>query len=198
MEPEIKKSLKLKLSKSMGVIENLKHKDVFLTTKGSLSIVKCTDVEASDTYNDYKISILENGEPTVYALKDLIIKTSDNGIGLVFFRDLGTKLYEIKLLEWLKEKQVRTSIFLKKPVNNEEIGYIQEINVKYENQSELEKSTIKIKNIFGEDVEIPFKKIEVVLFDYDSVTILRKDNTSVFSKFGYKILKRFSPQKIFI
>ena len=93
---------------------------------------------------------------------------------------------------------MRTSIFLKKPVNNEEIGYIQEINVKYENQLALEESTVKIKNIFGEDVEIPFKKIEVVLFDYDSVTILRKDKTSAFSKFGYKILKRFSPQKIFI
>ena len=198
MEPVIKKSLKFKIPKSMGVIENLKDKDVFLTTKGSLAIVKCTDIEPSNIYNDYRISILENGETSVYSLKDLIIKTSDNGIGLVFFRDLGTKPYEIKLLEWLKEKQLRTSIFLKKPVNNEEIGYIQEINVKYENQLALEKSTVKIKNIFGEDVEIPFKKIEVVLFDYDSVTILRKDKTSAFSKFGYKILKRFSPQKIFI
>jgi len=195
---------KTKLPKPMDFIDNLKGKEVFLTTKGTLSINKCVDVIPSDTYENYKISLLENdklngtSEPDIYNLKDLIIKTSDNGIGLIFYRDLNTKPYEVKILEWLKEKQLRLSVFLKKPVNNEEIGYIQEINVGFNDQEEVEKSFIKIKNIFGDILEIPYKKLEFVLFNHDSVVILRKDKTSIFTKLGYKVLKRVSPQKIFI
>lgn len=198
---EIKKSLKKKIPKPMEYIDNLKGKDVFLTTKGSLSVVKCVDVKPAESYDDYNISLLENNgnsDSIIYNLKDLIIKTSETGIGLIFFRDLSTKPYEKKLLEWLKDKQLRTSIFLKKPVNNEEIGYIQEINVDFSNKEGIEKSYVIIKNIFGENVQIPYKKIEVVLFDYDSAMILLKEKTSLFSKFGYRLVKKFSPQKIFI
>jgi len=63
---------------------------------------------------------------------------------------------------------------------------------------EYEKSFVKIQNIFGEEIQISFKKIELVLFDYDTFVILRKDKTSIFTKLGYKVLKRVSPQKIFI
>jgi len=109
---------------------------------------------------------------------------------------LNTKPYELKILEWLKDKQIRTSIFLKKPVNNEEIGYIQKNLVNFRNQDEIEKSKVIIKNIFGEEIEIPYKKIELVLFNY-SVVILHKNKTSIFSKLGYKVLQKFAPHKIF-
>ncbi len=195
---------KTKLPKSIKIIENLKGKEVFFTTKGTISIRECTDITPSEIYGDYKIALLEyadsddNSKPIVYDLKDLIVKTSENGIGIIFYRDLNTKPYELKILEWLKDKQIRTSIFLKKPVNNEEIGYLQKNIVNFRNQDEIEKSKVIIKNIFGEEIEIPYKKIELVLFNYDSVVILQKNKTSIFSKLGYKILKKFAPQKIFI
>jgi len=195
---------KTKLPKSIEIIENLRGKEVFFTTKGTISIRECTDIIPSEIYGDYKISLQEyadsddNLKPIVYNLKDLIIKTSENGIGIIFYRDLNTKPYELKILEWLKDKQIRTSIFLKKPVNNEEVGYIQKNIVNFRNQDEIEKSKVIIKNIFGEEIEIPYKKIELVLFNYDSIVILHKNKTSIFSKLGYKILKKFAPQKIFI
>jgi len=197
----IKKEIeKTKLPKSMKIIEDLKGKQVFLTTKGTFSICKCTEVIPSEKFDGYKISLWvnEDSKQETFNLRELIIKPSDSGIGLIFYRDLNTKPYEKKVLEWLKEKQIRTSIFLKKPVNNEEIGYIKDINASFDSQMEYEKSFVKIKNIFGEEIQIPFKKIELVLFDYDTVVILRKDKTSIFTKLGYKVLKRVSPQKIFI
>ncbi|MFX0048324.1 MAG: hypothetical protein ACFE8G_09170, partial [Candidatus Hermodarchaeota archaeon] len=111
---------------------------------------------------------------------------------------------ESKIFEWLIKKQLRTYIYLKKPVNNLEIGYIQNIQLNVENlkrklnegESELN-NYISIKNIFGEAQNIPYKSLEAISFEHITGKIQKKSETSIFSKLGYIILKKFKPEKIF-
>ncbi|MBY8992901.1 MAG: hypothetical protein KGD58_19345, partial [Candidatus Lokiarchaeota archaeon] len=58
-------------------------------------------------------------------------------------------------------------------------------------------SYVKVKNIFGKDVEIPYKILEGLSFETDSAYIQRKKETSFFSKLGYMFLKKFKPEKVF-
>ena len=110
---------------------------------------------------------------------------------------------ESKIFEWLIENQLRTYIYLKKPVNNIQIGYIQEIHFvaenskKKQNGGEQERgSHIIIKNIFGEMQKILYKSLETVSFEYVTGKIQKKSESSIFSKLGYVLLKKFNPEKI--
>jgi hypothetical protein len=102
------------------------------------------------------------------------------------------------------ENQTRTYFYLKKPVNNFEIGYLKDFkfypqspkNSQDEQQTALF-SYVNVKNIFGKEVKIPYKSLEGLSFETDTAYIQRKAETSLFSKLGYIFLKKLKPDKIF-
>jgi hypothetical protein len=197
---------KTKLPNSISTIRKFADKDIFFNTKGETRIVRCSRVEISRNFKDSELYFEtrpqnNGGIKSQYKLKDLIIKPRNTYIS-INRKETGRKT-ESKIFEWLIEKQLRTYIYLKKPVNNIEIGYIQDIKLdnqklKKKDQGKNEVSTnITIKNIFGKYQEIPYKSLEALSFEYITGTVQKKSETSIFSKIGYILLKKFKPEKIF-
>ena len=198
---------KTKLPNSISTIKKFTDKDIFFKTKGETIILRCSNVEISKNFKDSELYFdmfpqNDEGKKFQFKLKDLIIKPRNTYISIN--RDERGRKTELKIFEWLIEKQLRTYIYLKKPVNNLEIGYIQDIKLAIENltknsdQQKTEMSNyITIKNIFGKYKEIPYKSLETLSFEYITGTIQKKSETSIISKLGYIVLKKFKPDKIF-
>ena len=198
---------KKKLPNPISFIESFKGKDIFFNSKGETLIIKCSNVKISEIFKESELvfeNISHNGEliKLSYALKDLIIKPKD--ISITIKKSDIHRESEQKILKWLLEHQMRTYFYIKKPVNNLEIGYLKDFkcypqsikNSKNKQETNLI-SYVKVKNIFGRDVEIPYKSIEGLSFESDTAYIQKKKDTSLFSKIGYIFLKKFKPEKIF-
>ena len=200
--------LKTKLPNSVALIKNLENNEVFFKNKGKISILKCVEVSKTDDFDKIEIILSEDDEnlkePELvsYQLKDLIIKPRN--IYLPIRKDFQHRRSEVKVMNWLIEKKILTQIYLKKPVNNFEMGYIQSIDVKnnLKKKSESEEkrhvNLLKLINIFGKETLIPFQTIESIGFEFESVIIQKKSATSFTSRLGYKILKKLKPNKIII
>ncbi|MFX1556431.1 MAG: hypothetical protein ACFFC9_04185, partial [Promethearchaeota archaeon] len=163
----------------------------------------CINVKISDNLNESVIELLNPKENSNYILKfkDIIIRPKN-----IYFSITKNKIFresELNIIHWLKKKKLRTFLFLKKPVNNLEIGYIQDIRSKNMNANKSEfvhnndEIVISIENIFGKKLEISYKSLELVSFDFNTAIIQRKSETSLISKLGYRILRKFKPEKIF-
>ncbi|MFX1345644.1 MAG: M48 family metalloprotease, partial [Promethearchaeota archaeon] len=206
----LKPILKTKLPNSLAFIKNLKEQEIFFKKKGDLKISKCIDVLDAEDIKNYKL-ILTNFETKVnhkpeylkYKINELIIKPKR--VIFTIHKDRKYRESEVQLIKWLKNKKLLSYIYLKKPVNNLEIGFVQKINVnlynfeKYiEKDEKNEDETLFISNIFGKEIKIPYNKIELIIFDYTSAMIQIKSETSFSSRLGYKILKKFKPERILI
>ncbi|MFX0080238.1 MAG: M48 family metalloprotease [Candidatus Hodarchaeota archaeon] len=199
--------LKTKLPNSLAIIKNLKEQDIFFKKKGELKILKCIDVLDTNEINGYEL-ILSNFESTKnegkkhlkYNINELIIKPKR--ITLIIHRDKKFRESEVQVIKWLINKDILSYIYLKKPVNNVEIGFIKKINLNTQNfvnhTENIDKDTLLVKNIFGKEIKIPYNKIELIIFDYTSAMIQIKSETSFSSRLGYKILKKFKPERIII
>jgi Zn-dependent protease with chaperone function len=201
----VKSIKKTKLPISVKNIMEFKDQDVFLKLKGELKIFKCLDIIPADEFEDYKFIFkdsiskrISDEESLTYKLGDLIIRPRD--IYFSISRNIDFRKSEINLLDWLLNNELRTFIYLKKPVNNLEVGKILQLNVGHE---KIKKSTpskedefILIRNIFGDEVTIPYKKLELITFEVPSAMIQKKSETSLFSRFGYKILHKIKPEKV--
>jgi Zn-dependent protease with chaperone function len=204
---KIFKNLKKKIPNSIGLIKEFSNNDIFFIIKGEIRIVKCLNVNISDNFKESELSFSEihqhDGNKTIqYKLKDLIVKPKN--IYIQIRRNEMFRKSELNVINWLIEKQLRTFVYLKKPVNNLEIGYIQDIKIsikdskKKSNKEKSENSNnISMKNIFGEDIKIPYNSLEVLLFQFNTAIIQKKSETSLFSKLGYLIVRKFKPEKIF-
>lgn len=206
-EKVLKSIKKTKLPLSIDLIKTFKGKDVFLKSKGELKILECTNVDSSNNKYNYSIELMKNHsndkekETTKLNLGDLIIRPYNihSSIGK------SSKIKsELELLNWLENNKTRTYFYLKKPVNNIEIGYLQKITKKSFNLDDEKKRlkdkheliTLTIENIFNKTKEIPLKSIDLVSFSYDTGTIQLKSEKSILSKLGYRIIKKLRPQKI--
>jgi len=205
---EIIKPLKeTKLPNPISLIESLSSKDIFFNNKGETIIIKCSNVEISDAFKESELifdEIPQNGENIEerYALKDLIIKPK--AIYINIKKSDISRESEQRVLNWLLENHIRTYFYLKKPVNNLEIGYLKDFKFypqgaknSQDEQKTNQVSYIKVKNIFDKDVKIPYKSLEGLSFENDTAYIQRKAETSLISKVGYIFLKKFKPDKIF-
>ena len=120
---------------------------------------------------------------------------------MTIHKDKRFRKSEYQIIEWLINKELLTYLYLKKPVNNLEIGFIQKIKRNFENskkEGNSNKETLILKNIFDKTIEIPYNKIELIMFEFNSATIQVKSETSLTSRLGYKILKKFKPERIII
>ena len=203
---EIQKPIsKKKLPNSFAQIINLKNNDIFLKKKGTLRIFKCINIIPANNLEDFQIELSDimnsDKKSIIFSFSDLIIRPRK--IYLSISRSNRFREFEVNIIEWLYRKQLQSYIYLKKPVNNLEIGYIQKINVDFLNNkkkitidNKIEDDNILIKNIFDKQKKIPFKKLEVIYFEYKSAVIQLKSSTSLTSRLGYRILKKFKPERI--
>ncbi|MFW9987906.1 MAG: M48 family metalloprotease [Candidatus Odinarchaeota archaeon] len=204
---EIQKSiLKTHLPISSVQIESLKNQEVFLKSQGTLKRVKCTNIIKADNLDNFQIE-LHNKENTdkeliKYNFNQLIIRPKR--IYLNISRKTNFRESEVEIIKWLSTNKIQSFIHLKKPVNNIEIGYIQNIEGNFKknyknpsiNNNKNGNLLLIINNIFGKEEKIPYKQIEAIYFEYDnSAEIQIKSATSFTSRLGYKILKKFKPER---
>ncbi len=196
---------KTKLANSVFIIKNLKDLDIFLKTKGELHIYKCKNIIPAEKLNEFQIQVSDIQTPEnniKYPLSELIIRPKN--IFLSISRSDQFRNSEINIMNWLLERSLLVYVYLKKPVNNLEIGYIQKIDVQIQDskidlsKENNNKNIILLNNIFGKDILIPYKDIEVIIFDFSSAIIQLKSETSLASRLGFKILKKFKPERIII
>ena len=188
----LKPITKTKLPISVDNIKKFKDHEIFLKLKGELKIYRCTNVISTEIFNDYELEFsVVRQESLNFKLSELIIRPRN--IYFSISRNVYFRKYEIELFNWLLNNQLRVFIYLKKPVNNLEIGKILKLNVNFEG---IEKDFIIVKNIFGKKINIPYKLLELIAFKWDTAMIQKKSETSMFSRLGFKILNKFKPEKV--
>jgi len=198
----LKSVLKTKLPNSVKFLEDFKDNDVFLKIKGELKIFKCIDIIHAEKLDDYKIKLskskfneVEIQESIVFPLKEIIIKPRK--IYLEISKGSIFRKSEIKIINWLLDNHQLAYFYLKKPVNNMEIGYIRKVKLdKSNNRNPKNKNSLVIENIFGKEVIIPYNTLDMITFEYKTAVIQIKSGTSISSRLGYKILKKIKPQRI--
>ena len=197
--------LKKKLPTSIAQIKNLKNQDIFLKDGGKLKIFKCLNIIPSKKLEDFRIelsnSVQSKQNSITYSFRELIIRPRK--IYLTISRTPQFRKSEVEIIKWLNREQLQSFIYLKKPVNNLEIGYIQNININLDNikkkvnkDNKNKSDVLTINNIFGKQKNISFKELELISFEYNGVLIQLKSATSLTSRLGYKILKKFKPERI--
>ncbi|MHA1376734.1 MAG: hypothetical protein ACTSR7_20835, partial [Promethearchaeota archaeon] len=194
---------KLKLPLSVDILKNYNNSDVFFKERGVLKINKCITINPAMRLDEFKLEFQDDDSSLKYDYKltELIIKPKN--VYLVISKTKSFRTSELKILKWLKQNEIRTLISLKKPVNNVEIGYLLDMNLGDVNdeskqiKKEHDNESILIKNIFKKEVKIPYKTIDYLSFECNTGTISKKSETSLINKFGYKIMKKLKPDKIF-
>lgn len=183
----------------------MKNQDIFLKDGGKLKIFKCLNIIPSKKLEDFRIelsnSVQSEQNSITYSFRELIIRPRK--IYLTISRTPQFRKSEVEIIKWLNREQLQSFIYLKKPVNNLEIGYIQNININLDNikkkvnkDNKNKSDVLTINNIFGKQKNISFKELELISFEYNGVLIQLKSATSLTSRLGYKILKKFKPERI--
>ncbi len=200
----LKPILKTKLPNSIVLLKNFKERDIFFKNKGELNISRCVNVLEANDLSEYELifsnsDISEKKEQKQFGYKidKLIIRPKT--INLTIHKDKRFRKSEYQIIDWLINRDLLTYLYLKKPVNNVEIGFIQEIKRNFKNSKkdgDSNKETLILKNIFDKTIEIPYDIIELIMFEFNSAMIQIKSETSFTSRLGYKILKKFKPKRI--
>ena len=199
-----KEIYKLKLPLSVDIIKDYYNFDVFFKERGVLKIKKCITINPAMRLDEFKLGFQDDDTSLIsdYKLTELIIKPKN--VYLVISKTKSFRASELKILKWLKKNETRALISLKKPVNNVEIGYIVDMNLgdMNDDSKQIKKENdydefIIIKNIFKKEVKIPYKTIDYLSFECNTGTVSKKSETSLINKFGYKIMKKLNPDKIF-
>ncbi|MHA1340690.1 MAG: M48 family metalloprotease [Promethearchaeota archaeon] len=219
------KPLKKKLKFNLNNIKNSIGKKIYLIDKNTLKILKLRDFKENDnlkdscliceelsdqaiseTPNSPSSSTIEtsnnNFKNTVikYILKDICVLKSD--ISCIIHNNNETREYEKNIFNHLKKNNIRVTIYLKKPINNQETGKIKYISynpAKNKNKNEensKEDDYIIIKNIYDHEIKIYVKTIEVIVFGEDTIVIQPKDKMSIGDKIIKRIQTRTSPESI--
>ena len=197
--------VKTKLPNSHFFFKNFKDHEVFLKIKGELKVFKCINISTAIELGDFKLTIIDNDNQDAklvnYSLSELIIRPKK--IYLAISKSSISRKSEVNVMKWLSKKKLQTFIYLKKPVNNLEIGNIQKIDF---HSQDFKKGTLKsmkkredeisINNVFGKNIKIPYNKLELISFEYNTAMIQLKSSTSFSSRLGYRILKKFKPDRI--
>ncbi|MHA1730407.1 MAG: M48 family metalloprotease [Promethearchaeota archaeon] len=188
--PVSRKVKKFKLPLSLDFLEGLVGRTVFEKEKGTLKMWTCTRYSFDEGEMDFHLEFEnEDGDKAEHAGKDLLI--FPRTVFLAFYRDEQTIPYERKVVDFLISNGTRVSVYLKKPVNNQESGKV------IAQSSEPGAGTITVKNVFGEEKLVSWKEVEGILFEEYTVRFTLKKNESITSKMWYKVLGRVAPWKVF-
>jgi hypothetical protein len=201
-------------------------KTVFLQSKGTLKIMKLGSFEIG-AYNQKQKMIemkatLESDDGTIKEIRTPNLLIRPNHFAIQLHKDADLFAYEQKIIEFLISNKIITTLFLKKPVNNEETGYLTKIIPNYtldeenkqtsdkgaRNHSNSEKkiinkdwnleSAVELSNLHGKNMILQYKQIEFVSFEYDSLLFVDLSEISFSTKMGYIISKKMDPSKFFL
>ncbi|TFF87843.1 MAG: hypothetical protein EU549_04065 [Promethearchaeota archaeon] len=195
-----KKLYKTRLPNSIQILNDFIDNDLFLKNKGEIQILHCTGIKTNSDYDAIELELgnLSSKNKKIalsLKLRDLIVRPKN--IYLAIEKSDLFRASEVKVLNWLLEKKCRIYIFLKKPVNNVEIGYLTGLELKRDETIDTPNiNSLNFRNIFGQDIAIPYDSIEIISFDYKAALLQKKRDTSFISKLGYKIQHKIKPQKI--
>jgi len=205
----IVKRIKFNLKFNLNNIKNSVGKIIYLIEKNTLKLLILSNfIEKENLKESYLICKDYNPSETSYSneqnkieykfnLNQIIILKED--ISCIFHNNEETREYEKNLLYYLKIKKFRVTFYLKKPINNQETGYIKNI-IYYEknkgNNKNIDESFIILENIYGIELKIELKTIEILIFADDSIIIQIKDKMSFADKIFKKIQKRMNPSSI--
>ncbi|MHA1757480.1 MAG: M48 family metalloprotease [Promethearchaeota archaeon] len=200
---------KINLPPSLNSIKKFVKKVVFLQKENKIIIMRCVDFKIKNKVRNSLLILTSNENNEVnnkfkYKLKEIIVKPRH--VDIDFINEDFSNNYLIKTLKWLKNNEIKTFFSLKKPINNIEVGFIKKIVLIDEknkssslslNKSLMLNDWILIENIFKKEIKIPFNLIHQISFEIDTGLIQKKSEVSIFSRFSYKILKKFKPEMIF-
>jgi len=191
----IVKNWRYKLKFNLNAILEAKGKDIFLLERGTLQLLHLKDIESGEKKYDYRLRCVHIGsqEELFYSLNEILVKKDE--FGLQFHTENENFNDEIKILTYLKYNHTRTTIYLKKAINNVETGYINSIFVDEVNPKE--NSFLVVKNVYGNEIKILLKKIETMVFSFRTIGIINKSKMSIAERFMQKILYWTNPQEIF-
>ena len=208
-----------KLPLSLEFITNFQNKNVFLNSKGNLKILNCLNVENHNENNSYILELenIKNTEtPEKLKLKlkleDIII----HPYRVQYEIGMGEDLKEdtLPLMEWLQANEINVHFYLKKPVNNIIVGNITAIkkdgissnrgsNYKKETKKEdkainqeKHRYDLEIKTRFNQIKSLNLTSLDFLSFKYETGTIEKKDESSIFSKLFYRTYQYLKPEKI--
>ena len=203
---------KLPLSKKMkfdlSILDEMVDKDIFLQDGGTLKILKFQALRKNKNYVESELIILNErydylfnesdnqiarDEEKSFILKDLVIQKHE--FSFIFHNDEITGNYEREMLRFLSERKLRTTFYLKKPINNQETGYITALNISSDSLDDSD--SIQIESIYGHSIDIPLSKIEVVVFGEETFAVRNKNKMSFGERIGHKIRKWRKPYALF-
>lgn len=206
-ESEVTKPLtKTKLPNPVDLFKDFKKKEVFFKLKDKLKILHIKKVIPADNLEDFQLEFEEsidssNFEDNKVKFGELIIRPHK-----IYFSISRNNIYrktEVELIRWLISNEIRAFIYLKKPVNNLEIGYIQEVKHHLidengtDEKNKADNNFIIVRNIFDNKISIPYNTLEIISFEYPSAMIQKKSETSFASKLGYKLVKKLKPETVY-
>ncbi|TFG19777.1 MAG: hypothetical protein EU530_05205 [Promethearchaeota archaeon] len=194
-EQLVEKKWRFKPKFNLNTIYKAKGKEIFLKERATLQLLRLKEIRPDKDKFHFTLVCenVETGEEDNYPLNStLVIK---NEFGLHFHSDSENFDDEIKILDYLKKNLTRVTIYLKKAVNNMETGYIQSIT--YDENNPKANSFLVLNNIHTQKIEIPLKKIETVVFSYETIGIMKKEKMSLAERFMQKVLYWTQPDQIY-
>lgn len=194
-----------KMKFDLESVKDAVGKDIFIEEDGTMKIIKLKEYKKGKSLYENKLvcekdrsskesslTSIDNSDKDSLkgSLKDLNREfklgqtlITKNEFSVIIHNDEETWDYERELFEYLKRKNIRCTIYLKKAVNNQETGNISEINI--DQNDRKNKSELVFSNIYGLTLNLPLDKVEVIVFAEETIAIKDKGKMS----FGEKIIK---------
>ncbi|QEE15380.1 M48 family metalloprotease [Promethearchaeum syntrophicum] len=193
---------KRNMPKSYEELESIKGEHIFLKKQGTYQMYKLDEVIFKENYLDYtlklvptekneteKVNEVETNE-FEFSKDNLVIKHGDFYFN--FHNDEATQKFEDDFLKYYAKHKLDVVFILKKAVNAEIDGKIE--NFEY-NEGNISK--ISIKNNFNEEFIIEKNKIDVVYIQKPKIVIQNVKDISVFTNLMNKIGSQIHPEKFF-
>jgi Zn-dependent protease with chaperone function len=191
----IEKKWRYKLKFNLNSIYQAKGKQIFLKERSTLQILRLKEIEPNPNKFNFNL-VCENsqtGKEKTYPLNSTLVIKDE--FGLHFHSDSENFDDERKILEFLRENNTRTTIYLKKAVNNVETGYLNSIF--YDSENPKENSYLVLKNIHTNEIKISLKKIETIVFSFDTIGIMSKGKLSLAERFMQKVVYWTHPELVY-
>jgi Zn-dependent protease with chaperone function len=191
----IEKKWRYKLKFNLNSIYHAKDEKIFLKERSTLQLLRLKEIQPNPSKFNFNMVCENNqtGKEEIFPLKSTLVIKDE--FGLNFHSDSDDFDDERRILEFLKEETTRITMYLKKAVNNMETGYINSIF--YDSENPKENSYLILRNIHTNEIEIPLKKIETIVFSFDTIGIMRKEKLSLAERFIQKVVYWTHPEQVY-
>ncbi len=193
---------KKKMPKSYEELEAIKGEHIFLKKQGTYQLYNLDDVIFNENYRNYVLTLATIEEHKIEEVKDveiaplefsndeLVIKHGDFYFN--FHNDDSTLKFEDEFMKYYAKHKLRVVFVLKKAVNSEIDGIIENFEHIDGNISQ-----ISIKNYFNEVIVVEKNKIDGVYVQKPTLTIQKEKDVSVFTNLMIKIAYKLRPERYF-